>query len=403
MSTPGVVFQILTPEQVVGASGLVGDIARIIGLAVASAGIAAIAALIYRWYARTSLPEGVAVLAGLSVVAIYLNATVVFDQLIGGRASILALEVVLANAVTILAAAVAAVGGRYVGDKLAVQVGAVTGARELESEIGRIVQSVGRVTTVDIPEEIADIEGYDPVSDEAKAALAGKTLVFPRRLAVGDLRDRLVDRIKQDYGIGHVDVDLRDDGTIDHLGVGKRAAGLGPTLAPGTAATAVRADPANSASAGDVVQLWRSGPDPERVVTAELRGAVDDVVTLALDEVDAMALDDGEPYRLVTLPAEARPEREFAALLRDADETMAVVEIEVGSPLDGTPIGALDLTTIAVRAADGSVSAIPSRSRVLAAGDTLYAMARPETLRRLESAGSAVSDDAPAPETQPSL
>lgn len=408
---PGLGLQVLGPGQVVALSDLVGDIARILGLSAAAAGIAVIAAILYRWYARTSLPEGVAVLAGLSVVAVYLNATAVFGQLItitGDGAGLLALNVVLANTITIGAAAVSAIAGRYVGDRIAIQIGAVTGARELDAEVGRIVQSVGRVTTVDVPEEIADIEGYDPVADETKAALAGKTLVFPRRLAVADLRDRLVDRIKQDYGVGHVDVDLRDDGTVEHLGVGKRAAGVGPTLAPGTAATAVRADPANSASAGDVVQLWRPGPEPERVTTAELRGRADDVVTLALDEIDANALDDGVRYRLVTLPAEARPEREFAALLRDADETMAVVEIQAGSPLDGTPIGALDLTTIAVRAADGSVSAIPSRSRVLGAGDTLYAMARPETLRRLEAARTAATaGDGPGPgeatEAQPSL
>jgi len=233
MVDPGLGLQVLGPGQVVALSDLAGDIARILGLAAAAAGIAAIAAILYRWYARTSLPEGVAVLAGLSVVAVYLNATAVFGQLIttstGGAPGLLALNVVLANTVTIGAAAVSAIGGRYVGDRIALQIGAVTGARELDVEVGRIVQSVGRVTAVDIPEEIADIEGYDPVPDETKAALAGKTLVFPRRLPIAALRNRLVDRIKQDYDVGHVDVDLRDDGTVEHLGVGKRAAGIGPT------------------------------------------------------------------------------------------------------------------------------------------------------------------------------
>lgn len=403
---------ILSPAQVVGVVDLVGALAQILGLAGASAGAATIGALVYRWYARSSIPEGIAMLVGLTVVAIYLNATAVFTELIGGTAGILSLDVVLVNTATIIIAAVAAVGGRALGDRLATQVGVMTGAREFDVEVGRLVQSVGRVTAVELPSEIADIEGYDPVPDETKTTLAGKTLVFPHRLSVTDLRDRLVDRLKEDYDVGHVDVDLRDDGTIEHLGLGRRAAGLGPTLAPGTAATAVRADPANSASAGDVVQLWRPGPEPERVTTAEIRGVVDDVVTVSLDEVDAGALDTDARYRLVTLPGEARPEREFAALLRQADETMAVVEIEPGSPLDGTPIAALDLTTVAVRGADGTVRAIPSKRHLLSAGETLFAMARPETLRRLEVARTAVPSGetggpgpaaGPGSEAEPSL
>jgi hypothetical protein len=127
---------------------------------------------------------------------------------------------------------------------------------------------------------------------------------------------------------------------------------------------------------------------PERVATGELRAATGDVVTLALDEVDAEAIDPRERYRLVTLPSEPRADREFASLLRRADETMGVVGLPAGSPLVGSTTGDLAVSVVAIRPDGGTVVAIPRRDRTLAAGDTVYAIARPEALRRLEASAA---------------
>ena len=100
----------------------------------------------------------------------------------------------------------------------------------------------------------------------------------------------------------------------------------------------------------------------------------------------------------MTLPADPQVDREFAGLLRAAAETMGVVSVAAGSELVGATPGALDATVVAVRSAAGTVEAIPSRSLTLAAGDAVYAVGRPETLRRLEGKGRATgsSDAAPA-------
>ncbi|PSP40702.1 hypothetical protein BRC63_05410, partial [Halobacteriales archaeon QH_10_70_21] len=199
-----------------------------------------------------------------------------------------------------------------------------------------------------------------------------------------------------DYGVGHVDVEFADDGSVEYPAVGRRESGIGPTLPPGSAAVAVRADPPNSASPGDSVQVWTAGEDgaPKQVTNAELRGTADDVVTLALDEEEAEQLDPERRYRLVTLPVESRADREFAARLRAAEETTGIVTVGEGSALASSVVGGVDVAIVAIRTADGDIVAIPSQSRAFAPGEIIHAIARPEALRRLEAAAAA-SDERP--------
>jgi uncharacterized protein with PhoU and TrkA domain len=139
------------------------------------------------------------------------------------------------------------------------------------------------------------------------------------------------------------------------------------------------------------VQVWATTPEPRRLVTGELRATADDAVTLVVDETDAAAFSADERYRLVTLPAEPQADREFASVLRAAHETMGVVVVGEGSDLVGTTVGSLSVPVVAVRPATGAVEAIPARSRPLSAGDTLYAIGRPDQLRRLEGRAAEVT------------
>ena len=362
--------------------------AELVGLAILAAVLAGAVALIHRWYTRERVPGGLPVLVGLSGVAVAVGASGVLRQVIGDGNGAIDEAAVLLNVVTMLLSAGAARAGTDVGDRVGSDLFATTGAKAVETEVSRVVQAVGRVITVELPEEIEDIVGYDPVPDETKEKLSGKSFVFPRRLTVTELRDRLVTRLKADYAVGHVDVELADDGSVEYLAVGSRAAGIGPTLPPETSAVAIRADPAFAASAGDLVQVWTTDPQ-ERVLTGELRGKAGDVVTLAVDAADTRKLDDTTEYRLVTLPVETRPDREFTSLLRAADETMAAVEVTEGSPLTGQPVGAFDVSIVAIRPPEGAVEPLPGRTRRLAAGDCLYIIATPEAIRKVEGAARA--------------
>ena len=366
---------------------LLRTLTRLLALGVGAALVSVVAALVYRWYTKLRLPLWLSILLGLSVVALTLNTVGVFTDLLSGETGIFSPARIVFNVVALGIGAAGAPAGRLVGDRVATDVFAVAGARELDVEVSRIVRSVGRITDVTLPEDaddIADMEGYDPVAPATKAALAGKTLIFPRRLTVAELEERLVTRLQDDYDVGHVDVELAADGTVAYLALGSRVTGIGPTLAPGTVAVAVRADPANAASPGDRVQVWRTGESAERLLTAELRAHVDDVATLAVAEEEAVRLEADETYRLVTLPAEPQAEREFASLLRAADETMYVVRVAEGSDLVGAAVEGLDATVVAVEGADGSVDDLPD-DRTLAVGDAVYVVSRPETYRRLDA------------------
>ncbi len=363
----------------------------LVTFAVLSILVAGAGALTYRWYFRSDIPDGVAVLLGVAVVALYLNTTSLGAVAGGDDPGLLAPEAVFFNVVALGVAAALAPVGRYAGDRLAVDVFALSGAKQLTGEVSGIVRAVGRFTTVTLPEttDIEDMEAYDPVSQEKKAELAGKTLLFARKLSNEQLRERLVQRVKEDYGVNYVDVDVDDDGTIDYFAVGSRAAGLGPTIAPGSAAIAVAADPPNNATAGDMVQLWRGDPEPKRIATGELRGVSQEAVTVTLDESEAEKLAPEGPYRLVTLPAEPQADREFASLLRNADETMAAVTVGAGSDLVGTTVGDVAVVVAAVRPAGDSVQPIPPRAYSFGAGDLVYLVGRPDAIRRFEAAAAA--------------
>jgi type IV secretory pathway TrbD component len=366
---------------------------QMLGLAMLAGTLAGIIALGYRWYARNRVQSGLPVLVGLSAIAVYLNTTTALGQVIAGPSAPGAVDPIstgaaLFNIAAFLAGTAGGVSGVRIGDRLGAAIFAANGARNIEGEVSRMVEAVGRVIAVEFPEEIDDIVGYDPVPDDTKEQLAERTFLFPRRLTVSQLESRLKTRLKTDFGVGHVDIELAADGSVEYLALGARAAGLGPTLPPETAAVAIKADPAFAASAGDVVRV-RTPETGTHVATAELRGTAGDVVTLAVDAADAPSLDTQTNYRLVTLPVESRPDREFASLLRGAEETMGFVEVEDGSSLVGQPVGSLDVTVVAVRAAGEGMEPIPRRDRVLEPGDAVYVVARPDALRKLESSAAA--------------
>lgn len=371
---------------------LVEFVLRIAGLALLAGAVTTVATFVYRARVRTQFPEGATLILGLGVVAIYLNTRLVFVQFVGEGAEVLTVSEAALNVTVFVVAGIASYGGRYLGDKAAVS--DRVNWNWVRPNFSPIVRAAGRFITVTLPEDIEDIAGYDPVHDETKDALRGRTLDFPRGLTVAELQSQLVDRLKEDHHVGYVDVELASDGTVDFLAVGQRRTGVGSTLPPKSAAIAVRADPPFSATPGDTVQVWQTTDGAEeRLGSGELRASVGSVVTVAIDEEAAANVDPTLDHRLMTLSADSYPDREFAAMLRRGDETMDIIEIGSECPLVGNSLGSLDVTVIAVRSATGDVNTIPKRGYVIQAGDGLFAIGRPENLRKLESTrGVAVED-----------
>lgn len=239
------------------------------------------------------------------------------------------------------------------------------------------------------------------MADETKHALEGQTLDFPRGLTIAELESELTTRLREKHDIGDVDFDVTTDGSLEYLAVGQRPAGIGPTLPPKSAAVAVRADPPFSASPGDTLQIWHTGGEQtERIGSAGLRASVADVTTVVTDDAVADRIDPTATYRLMTLPADAHADREFAAMLRRGDETMSVVDVDSGSTLVGVSVDALDVTILAIRSPEGEIETMPDRERAIQPGDSLFAIGRPDALRKLEGAtGVQPAEDADARST----
>ncbi|SER55601.1 TrkA C-terminal domain-containing protein [Natrinema salaciae] len=379
MTASVVVAQLISSETLLNA--LVG----ILGFALLAGGAGAGVAFVYRWYSADEIPEGVAVLFGVAMVALWLNTQTALQQAISDETTLTDPATAVSTVGTFAASAIAADAGRRLGDFLARDVFMVATPRTI-TEVTQLVRAAGRVVTVELPDEIGDVDGYDAVDESVKAELAGQTLLFPRRLTVDELRERLVARLERDFGIGHVDVDLEADGTVAYIAVGSRQAGIGPTLAPGTVAVAFSGDPAADASPGDAVRIWtRDEGATVRIAGGELRATADDVVTVALDADDARDLEPDRDYRLVTLPGSPDSERELVSLLRAADETVTSVSVGPDDPLADVRIDALPVLVVALkRAADAEDHLpLPAGDVRLAAGDVAYVLGRPAALRRV--------------------
>ena len=362
-----------------------------ISLALLAGVVAGGAATVFRAYTNESIPEGASLILGLGAVGVALNTRNLLVQFVGdGVIDVTATAAAIDLGIFVLAAFTAS-AGRLLGDRLGTsgRLNPRTLGRELQSPL---VRATGRSIPVTLPSTIDDIDGYDPVSDETKQTLAGETFEFPRGLTVDGLEARLVDRLKTTPEVGFVDLDLTEEGTVAHLGLGRRPAGIGATLPTDAAAVAVECDPALASSPGDTVQLWRTDAEPERVATGELRAVAGSTATVVVDDRVAHSIDSTASHRLVTLPNADRPDREFVSMLRRTDETVATVAIQPDSELVGTPLSALELTVVAIESVDGSIETLPGDDREIDAGESVTVIGHPAAIRTLVRRGGEVVD-----------
>ena len=366
-------------------------IVRVISFSVLAGGAGLAVAFIYRIRIRSDLPESAALVIGLGLVAIYLNTRLAFTQFVGGEGDPLAIDVAAVNTVIFLAAAVASLGGRSIGHRLAESDRLAWAG--VQPTLNPIVRATGRFITVRLPETVHDIDGYDPVSDETKAALGGLTLDFHRGLTVAELEEAVVLRLTERFDVGYVDIDLDADGTVSYAAVGQRPAGLGHTIPPNSAAVAVRGDPPLGASAGDTVEIWH--PDGSGAVgMGEVRATAEDIVTVVADRSLCEQVDPAQRYRLVTHPGEPQVDRAFAAMLRRNEETVTVMHVGRESPIVDTPISDLDLVVLAIEDGDDTLP-VPTGDVRIEADMRLWLLGRPDQLRDFERIAAVQATELP--------
>jgi len=312
--------------------------------------VAGSAALAYRWYFRAEIPEGVTGLLGVAVVALYLNTTSLGSIAAGDSPTLLAPETVFFNVVSLGVAVVMAPVGRYVGDRLAVDVFALSGAKQLEGELSGVVRAVGRFTAVTLPSvgEIGDMDTYDPVSPEKKAELAETTLLFPRKPRWRTSASGSSPGSKRSTAWA---TSTSTSAPTGRSSTSRSAPALPdwPDARPGIGG--------DRGGCGSAEQRHRRRHGPavagrSRAETRRNRGTTRvaaDAVTVALDESDAERLTDEGGYRIVTLPAEPQADREFASPAAERGRDDGIGGRRGGSDLDGSTVGDVDTVVAAVR------------------------------------------------------
>ncbi|WP_424016385.1 hypothetical protein ACOZ4N_10770 [Halorientalis pallida] len=355
---------------------------HILGFGLYAGVVATGVAFVYRKYTTYPLPIGASVIVGTVFPAIWLNLVGLLRDVIVQPTPLLHYGTGAYLLGAFFVSAIASAGGRWIGDHLACEVFGIT-RLDAHGEVARLVRSAGLVIAVELPASVADAEGYPSVDESVKRDLAGRRMLFPRRLSVEELESRLVARIERDFPVDHVSVSVTDEGEVTYLAVGTRPAGIGPSLPPETVAVAVRGDPPADASTGDPVEVWTDDAgEAELVATGEFRASVGDVTTLQVAADDADDLDAAARYRLVTQPADPDDVNELVSVVRVAGETVTSVSVEQGGALDGEFAGWLPADVLVVDR-DGETIPFPDDRDPLQAGDTAYVLGTPGQLREL--------------------
>lgn len=341
-------------------------------------------AFVYRKATVRPIPVGTAVLAGVSFPALLLSIEWLFrDTVILGSS----LDHYSTGAYIVgvfVTGTTTAEAGRRIGDHLACGVFEIT-AVDARGEVADLVRAAGLSVAVTLPETIEDAEGYRPVDDDVKRALAERTLLFPQRLSVDELAARLRTRLERDYGVGHVHVDVAADGSVERLALGALRSGISSALPPGRAVVAVRGDSPENASVGDPLEVWRSSErSRELVATGTYRSSRGDVTSILVDEDDVDAFEAAETYRLLTHPDTPDDSNELRATVRRTAETVTKVAVTDSSPLEGEFVGWIPGTVLVVQRED-EVLALPDDKETLAGGDTAYVFGTPPQLRAVAS------------------
>jgi len=266
--------------------------------------------------------------------------------------------------------------------------------------------------------DVADMEGYPPLTDDLRAEIRDSEWTFPADLRVSELETRLAERLKTEYDLGDVAVTL-DERARASVVAAPPFSGLSKRVPDGKRAVSVDAlVPTGLARNDDVTLITPDAQVEGTVVSANSQKATAEVTPSAADEEDgddgdeegvpqpvraptttggegritvAVTRTDAEPLlradraRVVVESRGVRREYEFVSLLRRAGRRFRRVTVGADGPLDGETVGGASVrerygvAVMAVRGASGWVVA-PRGSTTLSAGDEVFAVGTREGL-----------------------
>ncbi|WP_418280991.1 potassium channel family protein [Halorubrum sp. DTA98] len=310
--------------------------------------------------------------------------------------------------------------------------------RTLSSDVVEFAGGRGRVRLT-VVGEVADMEGYPPVSAATRQAITDGKWTFPADLPIDELESRLAERLRTEFDLSDVSVAI-DEQARATVAAAPPSGGLSKRIPAGKRAVSVSALVPTGLARGDVVRVVtpdrvvegtllsaRSGPtkgttaDAKRTDTpASDAGSRTDSgprtdggetpaepettpstapstttggegrVTVAVDRSEASALLRAGRGRVLVISRGTRREYELTTLLRRAGKRFRKVAVVAGGPLDGHTIGevgvreAYDVAILAARHESWTVA--PRGAQPLSAGDDLFVVGNRDALTRFEEA-----------------
>ncbi|WP_255148797.1 potassium channel family protein [Halorarius halobius] len=276
--------------------------------------------------------------------------------------------------------------------------------RTLSADVVELVGGRGHVR-VTVTGEVADMEGYPPLTSEIREGIHEGEWTFPAELTLGELETRFAERLRTEFDLSDVSVrvDERGDATVV---AAPPLSGLSKRVPAGTRAVSVDTFVPTGLARGDTVRLLT----PEATVEGTILSARSDVpktlsaatdggeteaeqepkpaaaatttggdgrVTVAVPRARAEVLLEADRPRLVVTARGTRREFELISLLRRAGKRFRKVTLGADASLVGSTLADATLrethgvAVLAVRRPDGWVMA-PRGSTELAAGDQLF-------------------------------
>ncbi|MFU1782480.1 potassium channel family protein [Haloarcula japonica] len=260
--------------------------------------------------------------------------------------------------------------------------------------------------------DVADMEGYPPLSEPLRAEIRTEEWRFPADLRIGELERRMEERLKSAFDLGDAAVSIDEQGRATvvaappfsglskRVGDNRHAVSVDALLPTGLARNdevtvltedaQVRGTVVSARSTPSVDETPAETPAEPEIVDAEASSTPvqapttdggEGRLTVAVTRTDVQPLLRSAQPKVVVEPRGTHREYELVSLLRRAGSRFRRLTVRADGPLDGTTLRdahvreAHDVAIVAIRTQDGWQVA-PRGDAAVEAGDELYAIGR---------------------------
>jgi hypothetical protein len=289
--------------------------------------------------------------------------------------------------------------------------------KRLSSDVVNFVSGRGEVR-IRVTGEVADMEGYAPLSEALRSEIRGSEWTFPAELRITELEERLEERLWIEFDLSDVSASIDEQGCATvvaappfsglskRVGDGRRAVSIDAVLPTGLARNdevtvltpdtevrgtviSARTEPAQESADTPEEPAIADTETPSPTVKSLTTDGGEGRLTVSVRRTDADPLLKSHTAKVVVEPRGTRREYELISLLRQAGKGFRRLTIAAGTPLDGVTIREInsranhDVAIIAARK-PGGWQLTPDGDTTLTAGEELYAIGSPSALDAFE-------------------